>query len=138
MVMGTDSDEVRARESQALLSYGFRYFETRRVLNAREILQQNIPVWYGETDSLNLMIADPITLTIPRGAGDSLQIEVQAPTEVEAPILSGQPLGKVVVKHEGELLAERPLIADRAISRAGFFARLWHSVVRFFSSIFSG
>src|SRR5690606_22583215 len=31
VVMGTDSEEARMRESQKLLSYGFRYFETQRV-----------------------------------------------------------------------------------------------------------
>ena len=69
VVMGTDSDEARMRESQKLLSYGFRYFETRSLYSADDVLK-TARVWYGEKDQLALGLAKPVVLTIPRGSYD--------------------------------------------------------------------
>lgn len=44
VVMGSKSERSRAKESTALLSYGFRFFETHRLYGAREPLTQ-IRVW---------------------------------------------------------------------------------------------
>ncbi|MCV6606479.1 MAG: D-alanyl-D-alanine carboxypeptidase, partial [Porticoccaceae bacterium] len=137
VVMGTDSDEARARESQKLLSYGFRYFESARVFNARQVMQENARVWYGEEENLNLVVADETQLTVPYGAAKKLQIDINGPDLIEAPVALGQQLGTVTVSYDGEVLRELPLVADREIPEAGFFARLWDSIKLFFVGIFS-
>ncbi|UTW44247.1 D-alanyl-D-alanine carboxypeptidase [bacterium SCSIO 12696] len=137
VVMGTDSDEDRARESQKLLSYGFRYFESARVFSAQEVLQENARVWYGEGEHINLIVAEDTQLTVPYGAGKKLEIAVNSPERIEAPIADGQQLGTVTVSYEGEVLKELPLVSDREIPEAGFFARLWDSIKLFFVGIFS-
>ena len=137
VVMGTDSDEARARESQKLLAYGFRYFESKKAFTAGQVLQENARVWYGESDYLNLVVAEDTQLTMPRGAGKKLEIDISAPEQIDAPIALGQKLGTVTVKYNGELLRELPLVADREIPEAGFFARMWDSIKLFFAGIFS-
>ena len=52
VVMGTDSDEARMRESQKLLSYGFRYFETQSLYQAQIPLKDQ-PVFYGEPERVS-------------------------------------------------------------------------------------
>ena len=47
--MGTDSDEARMRESQKLLSYGFRNFDTQTLYKAGVNLQQQ-DVYFGRQD----------------------------------------------------------------------------------------
>ena len=44
VVMGTESDEARMRESQKLLSYGFRYFETQKLYDVRCASENRSPV----------------------------------------------------------------------------------------------
>ena len=67
VVMGTRSEEARARETQKLLAYGFRYFETHKLYDAGQGLQTK-QVWLGANDQIRLGVADELYLTLPRGA----------------------------------------------------------------------
>lgn len=135
VVMGTESEEARARESQKLLAYGFRYYETAKVYSAGDVLQENNRVWYGAQDNLNLVVADDLYLTIPRGARDDLDASIEVSSVLEAPIETGQQLGRLTVKYQDETLLEAPLVADRDIPEAGIFSRLWDAIVLFVLSL---
>src|SRR5690606_40707556 len=77
VVMGTSGEETRAREAQALLAYGFRYYETTRILTAGQVLSEGNRVWYGEADYLNLAAPEDVHATIPRGSKESLTTEIE-------------------------------------------------------------
>ena len=124
VVMGTASDAVRAEESQKLLSYGFRYYETAQLFAAGHTFDP-ARVWAGEEESVKLALADELVLTIPRGARDSLTANASVDSTIMAPIEKGQALGELVISLKGETLATRPLVADAAVEEAGFFGRLW-------------
>jgi len=131
VVMGTSGEEARARESQKLLAFGFRYYETAKVYSAGDVLQENNRVWYGDADQVNLVVADDLYLTIPRGARDELEAGIETRPTLEAPIAAGQELGRLKVKYQGETLLDVPLVADRSIPEAGLFARIWDAIVLF-------
>lgn len=67
VVLGASNDEARARESQRLLSYGFRYFDTQVLYSTGETIKANAKLWYGEDEFLNLTVADDVTLTFLMG-----------------------------------------------------------------------
>lgn len=137
VVMGTSSEEARARESQKLLSFGFRYYETGKVYSAGDILKENARVWYGVEDSVNLVVSEDLYLTIPRGSKDQLEARVLSDEDLEAPLTEGQSLGNLVISFEGEPLLDTALVADRSVEEAGIFSRLWDAIKRFFIGIFS-
>ncbi len=136
VVMGARSDEARARESQKLLSYGFRYFESAQVYRAGDVVEQGKKVWFGKQDSIDLIVPEDLSLTFPRGARDQLTAATHIADSFEAPIQAGQELGRLQISYEGETLMDVPLVAANDIEEAGFFARLWDSLVRFFSGLF--
>ena len=137
VVMGTRSEEARARESQKLLSFGFRYYETGKVYSAGDILKENARVWYGVEDNVNLVVPEDLYLTIPRGSKDQLEAKVVSNEDIEAPLAQGQSLGNLTISFEGETLLDTALVADRAVEEAGIFSRLWDAIKRFFIGIFS-
>ncbi|TNF02758.1 MAG: D-alanyl-D-alanine carboxypeptidase [Gammaproteobacteria bacterium] len=137
VVMGTSSEEARARESQKLLSFGFRYYETGKVYSAGDILKENARVWYGVEDNVNLVVPEDLYLTIPRGSKDQLEAKVVSNEDIEAPLAQGQSLGNLTISFEGETLLDTALVADRAVEEAGIFSRLWDAIKRFFIGIFS-
>lgn len=137
VVMGTSSEEARARESQKLLSFGFRYYETGKVYSAGDILKENARVWYGVEDSVNLVVPEDLYLTIPRGSKDQLEAQVLSDEDLEAPLTVGQSLGSLIISFEGEPLLETALVADRSVEEAGIFSRLWDAIKRFFIGIFA-
>jgi len=135
VVMGTRSKESRKVEGKKLLSYGFRFFETVKPLEAGKQLHQQ-KIWMGEQDIVNLGIAKDIYLTIPRGQVKNLKARYVVEKEIEAPISKGQLVGKVFFSLQDEKFAEYPLVALHEVEEAGFFGRMSDSISRWFGSVF--
>jgi len=131
VVMGTRSESSRAVESQKLLAYGFRYYQTHKLYSAGEVLGQ-ARVWGGEPQQLTLTIANDLLATIPRGAQDKVKAEIQMEADIEAPVAKGQVMGKLQVTLESELLIETDLVAATDIAEAGLLDRAWDAVLRMF------
>ena len=136
VVMGTDSDAARMRESQKLLSYGFRYFETQELYEAGVPLKTT-ELWYGVQDTVELGLAEDVTLTIPRGHYDDLQAELTLAKIIEAPFEEGDELGEMQLTLYDEVVYTAPLVALTAAEEAGFFSRLWDGTYLFFTGFFS-
>ena len=136
VVMGTTSENARAAESQKLLAYGFRYYETLSLYNAGTELSKT-RIWGGKSDEVGLGIAEDIKLTLPRGRQQDLQANMHINDIIKAPIEAGQALGKVVIELDGKVQAETDLIALQPVEQAGFFARLWDNIKLFFRNLFS-
>lgn len=137
VVLGATNDESRARESQRLLSYGFRYFDTQVVYSAGDIIKANAKLWYGEEEFLNLTIADDVVLTFPRGSEKILKAEVTLSDIIAAPIVTGQVLGNLQVSLNEALLVDVPLVAEKDIAESGLFERLFDWIILFFTDLLS-
>ena len=133
-VMGTQSDAVRVRESQKLLSYGFRYFETHRLYDNEASLKTS-EVRYGSADEVSMGVPEAIYVTIPRGRYDDIEATLDIPGVLEAPINEGQEVGELRVSLDGETLATSPIIAGEAVAELGFFARLFEGIYYFFGDL---
>jgi D-alanyl-D-alanine carboxypeptidase (penicillin-binding protein 5/6) len=136
VVMGTDSEEARMRESQKLLSYGFRYFETQELYEAGVPLKTS-ELWYGVQDTVELGLAEDVTLTIPRGHYSDLKAELTLAKVIEAPFEAGAELGEMQLTLYDEVVYTAPLVALSAAEEAGFFSRLWDGTYLFFTGFFS-
>ena len=137
VVMGTESEQARATESQKLLTYGFRYYETIRLYEASTSLK-TVKVWGGEESSVELGLAEEVVITVQRGAKDELEASLDVQGVIEAPLKIGQMIGKLRITAGEEVIAEVPLVALKAIEEAGFFMSMWDSIMLFFTQIFSG
>lgn len=135
VVMGTDSEGARARESQKLLTYGFRFFETYKAYSAGDILD-TAELWMGDKDQVRLGLAEDLVLTIPRESHENLKAEVTVNPQLQAPINQGEKYGTVTVRMNNELLVEKPLVALESVEEAGLFTRLWHHILLFFKGLF--
>ncbi len=136
VVMGARSDEGRTQESQKLLSYGFRYYETLLLQEAFSLIDQP-RIWQGVRDQLRVGLDSDLHVTLPRGHSERIQTEILYDSTLKAPISTGQVLGQFRVMLDGEVLAETPLRALESVEQAGFFKRLWHSLVMFVTGLFS-
>ncbi len=137
VVMGATSEESRARESQKLLTYGFRYFETAQLYGAEEVLKQ-VRVWGGQHGSIRMGLAEDLLLTIPRGSRQNLQATLSFIDEVHAPVAQGDQLGTLTVTLPEGREISLPLKALNPVKEAGFFVGLWDSIQLFFLQLFGG
>lgn len=136
VVLGTNSMEKRIQESQKLLNYGFRFFETHPLYKANQRLN-DVKVWEGSKDVLGVGLQNDLFITIPRGQYKDLKIETSLQPEIVAPITTGQELGQLYVSLNGEVLVEQPLVALSDVEEGSFFKKLIDQIKRMFSSIFS-
>ena len=131
VVLGTKSDQARIRQSQALLNYGFRFFETRRLYKRGDKLAET-RIWKGAVDQLPLGVAKDIYVTYPRRQGDQLSAHIERPKLLEAPVKKGDPLGKLTISLDGATLAQAPLVALEDVPEGGFFTRIKDSIMLLF------
>jgi len=135
VVMGTKSKQARKVESKKILSYGFRFYETVKPLQAGKQLHSS-RIWMGERDQVELGINQDIFVTIPRGKASKLKAQFVVEKDLSAPIKKGQRAGKVFFILEKETIAEYPLVALVEVKEAGFFGRAADSISRWFSGLF--
>ena len=136
VVMGTSSEAARAAETQKLLTWGFRFFETRAFYQPGQVVS-SARVWAGAQDQVELGLADGLTLTMQRGQMDKLEAGVTVNNAIKAPIAAGDELGQVEVKLGDEVVHTAPLVALNAVEEAGIFGRLWDSIRLFFYNLFN-
>jgi D-alanyl-D-alanine carboxypeptidase (penicillin-binding protein 5/6) len=131
VVLGTRSKNDRIRQSQALLNYGFRYFETRKLYTRNQKLA-DARLWKGAESALPLGIQQDIYVTYPKGEGDKLDARIDRPRLLEAPVKAGEPVGKLTVSLKSEVLAEAPLVALKNIDEGHLLTRLTDTILLMF------
>ena len=137
VVMGARDERTRAAESQKLLNYGFRYYETVNLYAAGSSLKR-VRVWSGLHESLEVGLDDAITLTIPRGGRDQLKAEINLQDVIEAPIERGQSLGALTLSLGDEMLVERPVVALNPVQEAGWLSSTLDDVQLMFIDLTGG
>lgn len=136
VVMGTDSEEARAQETQKLLSYGFRYYETLKLYDQGAVL--NTPrIWGGAKNELRVGVDSDVTMTLPRARNQELSARLDIRSDLTAPIGLGDRVGTLEVRLGEEIVGEHPLVALESIEEGGLFKRLFDQVRRFFSNLLS-
>lgn len=136
VVMGTKSEEARATETQKLLTYGFRYYETRKLYSAGEVLEE-AKVWGGAKGQVKLGVVGDLYITVPRGQYSSLQASLLVDENITAGVQAGGEYGKIQIRLQDELILDQPLVALETVEPGGFFKRLWDQLVLFFVSLIS-
>jgi D-alanyl-D-alanine carboxypeptidase (penicillin-binding protein 5/6) len=135
VVMGSNTESSRASESQTLLNYGFRFFETVQLYKAGDELAQ-ARVWKGMTEQVTVGLAEPLFVTIPRGRYDDLDAQVEMQPQLEAPLEADRVIGQLTVMLEDELIAERELVTLAGVEEAGFFGRSWDGLKLWVDGLF--
>ncbi|WP_422677657.1 D-alanyl-D-alanine carboxypeptidase family protein [Billgrantia desiderata] len=137
VVMGTSSEESRAQETQKLLSYGFRYYETLKLYDQGAVL--NSPrIWGGEKNELRVGVDRDVAMTLPRARNEELHARLDIRQDLTAPVNLGDRVGTLEVRLGEEVVGEHPLVALETIEEGGLFKRLFDQVRRFFSNLLSG
>lgn len=133
VVLGGASEKQRADDSLALLNWGFRFFETHRLYEPGKMVAEH-KVWKGAADNVQLGVAQPMLVSLPRGRYNDLKPTIDVPSTLVAPFTAGQQVGTLKVTLDGKVVAQSPLVAITAVEEAGFFKRMWHSFLMWWES----
>lgn len=131
VVLGTKSPAARANESQALLNYGFRFFQTHKLWDAGQTIT-DARVWKGEQDSTSLIVKEPVYITVPRGALESIQTELELPINIIAPLNTTDAIGSVHAKLGIDTLATAAVYSAADVPEGGLISSAWDELLLWF------
>ena len=132
VILVASSAESRAQESQKLITYGMRFFETHLLYDAKEILTK-ARIWGGAEDYMELLVEQQLAVTIPRGQAKYINATIDVNNGIEAPVFAGEVLGKLVIALDTDVILERDLVASMDMIKGGFFKGIADSVKRLVS-----
>ncbi|MBH2876979.1 serine hydrolase [Serratia marcescens] len=138
VVLGAPSDRVRFSESEKLLTWGFRFYETATPIKAdKPFVTQK--VWFGDVSEGPLGVAKDASVTIPKGQMKNLKAsyKLTQPT-LEAPLAKNQVVGTIDFQLDGKTIEQHPLVVMQEVKEGNFFSRIWDMVMMKLSQWFGG
>ena len=127
VINGLESDNARVEEGDRLLRFGLREFENKKLLSAGQVVE-TIPVWFGTRDSVNAVVQDDVTLTLPMAQSSQLQMTLKYTSPAPAPITKGSQVASVVVSAPGLEPQIIPLVAAEDVPELTGFAYWWEKI----------
>ncbi len=135
VVMGTESDRERVRETEKLLNYGFRAFHRENLIN-EGIEMGEVEIDKGEEEQVGVLTENPFVATIKRGTKDLVEQETNLADDLEAPVEAGDLAGEVSFIYDGDYLGSVNLLVSEDVEQAGFFTRFFRWIRDFITGFF--
>ena len=127
VVMGTDSANARAVESQKLLNYGFQVYDSVKLYESGQVVS-SVAVWKGTLNRVKAGFAEELHMSIPKSQADKLKAQFETPQPLMAPVAAGQKIGVMKLTLDGKPYADIPVVALEAVPLAGIIGRSWDAL----------
>jgi D-alanyl-D-alanine carboxypeptidase (penicillin-binding protein 5/6) len=127
VVLGAESDNMRAQESQKLLNWGFMNFQSFKIYSKDQAVLTPV-VWKGSRDAVRLGFNRDVYVSLPRGLTAHLKSVVQRTDPLIAPIAQYRQVGTLKVLADGKVISELPLQALDQVNEATIFGRTLDSL----------
>jgi D-alanyl-D-alanine carboxypeptidase (penicillin-binding protein 5/6) len=135
VVLGTDSDALRAQEAQRLLNHGFQNFDAVRLYTKAQVLSQ-LKVFKGSSGTVPAGFLDDFVLALPKGTADKMKVQLMSQQPLLAPVQQGQQIAtlKLSLDTGGEMrpFGEYPVVALETVPVAGIVGRAWDTLMLWF------
>ena len=123
VVMGSPSIRAREDASAALLNFGFRFYETRRLFAAKDPIL-SVRLWKGAAEEARLGVVQDVYVTFPRGQDNTLSAAADVPSPLIAPLSASKSVGKLRILQGGQPAGAYALHPVADMAEAGFFGRV--------------
>ena len=127
VTLRSSTEKSRLTDNRRLLDYGFRYFRTKKVLEANTILVSE-QVWGGEQETIQLSAATDLFLTLSPRDFPRVESKIKLNDYLQAPIDADQIVGSVNLMLDGDSIASVDLVAMSSVTALGFFGRAWSNI----------
>ena len=123
VMTGLKSNKERSEEAEKLMNWGFREFDNYKLLSKGTEITE-IPVIYGQQDSVRLIVDQDVLKTIPKNRVNGVKITAVYDKPVKAPVTMGQELGTVRIEIPESEAVEIPLVAAYSVGKVGLWGRI--------------
>ena len=124
---GFETKNDRSRQSAKLLTYGLTNFDLVEISKENKVFT-SLDVWLGKEKTVKVYIKEDIYKTIKKGQKKKLKAKVIYEGPIEAPIKKDQPLAKLKIIYDQDLIGEYELLAFNDVRKVNIFSRLLKSL----------
>lgn len=117
VIMGSDTSKIRFEESKRLLDYGFANYDSVTIGRKGDSIGK-VLVQKGTSQYLEAVLERDAYLLLPKGQSKEIAKEIVLPDYVNAPIKTGDVIGKLIIKIEGQEVDRVNLVAKNDVERA--------------------
>lgn len=129
VVMGAEKARGHFTESMALQQYGFARYGYKKFYDEGQEIGE-IKIGKGVKDKIKVVARHRVGTVIPKGEDEGLEVKIELPKYVNAPIKEGQEVGNAVIMQQGNELATIPLVAVEEIEKGSLLDMLQKLLVR--------
>jgi len=131
VVLGTPSEDSRARDSLNLLNWGFTATEAVKLYDKGQAVSQ-LKVFKGVKNAVKAGFSDDLVVSVPRGMADKVTVQLDSRQPLIAPVVLGSVIGTLKLAVNGQPWAEYPVLAQEDVPVAGLFGRAWDGMRLYF------
>ncbi|QBR84343.1 D-alanyl-D-alanine carboxypeptidase [Legionella israelensis] len=135
VVLGAPSESSRADDSERLINYGFRFYETHKLYNSQQPVT-DLKLYKGIQNSISVGLKTDQYVTIPSGQYQRLHVQTKVPAYLQAPIKKGEKVGDLIIKFDENIIETKPIYALQSVPSGGFFKRIKDSISLTFKNWF--
>lgn len=117
VVMAAPDYKVRFREVMQLLDYGFANYAIEKG-REKGYAMGEVPVEKGMTDTVEAVVAEEISVLVPKGKEAQWETRTELLPAVSAPVESGTKVGELVYLRDGEEVGRVELTAGEDVAKA--------------------
>lgn len=117
VVMAAPDYKVRFREVMQLLDYGFANYAIEKGREKGYVMGE-VPVEKGMTDTVEAVVAEEISVLVPKGKEAQWETKTELLPAVSAPVEAGTKVGELVYLRDGEEVGRVELTAGENVAKA--------------------
>lgn len=117
VVMAAPDYKVRFREVMQLLDYGFANYAIEKG-REKGYAMGEVPVEKGMTDTVEAVVAEEISVLVPKGKEAQWETRTELLPAVSAPVEAGTKVGELVYLRDGEEVGRVELTAGENVEKA--------------------
>ena len=127
VVLGSSTRNASAKAAEALLNYGYHFFETRQAYRAGQIISTVLNTWASPAQ-VALRVASDVWVTLPIGHYAQLKSSLNLPKQLPLPLVSGQTVGSLILSDGDKEVSRIPLTVLNPVQKAGWFSHWWNVI----------
>ena len=120
VIMKAPSTKVRFAEAQKLLDYGFNTFSYKEFGKKDDVIS-SVKVDKGSSSEVQAILKDNSGTLIEKGKDKNVEQNIDLPSNISAPVATGQKLGEVTFSLDGEVISKTDIIAKDNVDKVNLF-----------------
>lgn len=127
VVLGSATRKASAKAAEALLDYGYRFFETHRAYGANQVVSM---VRNNQASPAQIPVGTTkdVWATVPLGHYSSLTPRLDMSVNMSLPLKRGQQVGQLILSDGNREVVEVPLVALTPVEQVSWLGHWWNVI----------